>query len=323
MPNRKSYKPIRISHVNGIYKDRTNLKEAEKIIDFLFTKIKPSNIGQYPSVGIATFNIDQRNLILGLIHKHCSESDELTSKFDNYCKNGFFVKNLENIQGDERDLIIISTTFGLNEENVFRQNFGPLNQEKGYKLLNVIITRAKNHLVIFSSIPKEYYSNYINEINTHGNLRKGLLYAYLAYADSIENDDHETRKSILTLLSKNCSETDKTDKNNFVESPFEQEVYDYLLKYIDKDRIYLQYPFGGFRIDFVITPKKNGKPLIALECDGAAYHSSEEAYCYDMFRQKTLESYGFKFYRIWSTNWWTNPKGEIKKVLQYVESVSQ
>lgn len=321
MPNRRIYKPIRISHVNGVYKDRTNLKEAEIIIDFLFNKIKPEDNGHYPSVGIATFNINQRNLILDLIHNLCSSSDEITSKFDNYCKNGFFVKNLENIQGDERDIIIISTTFGLNEENVFSQNFGPLNQEKGYKLLNVIITRAKKHLIIFTSIPPKYYSNYVNEISTHGNLGKGILYAYLAYADAIENDSDEVRKSILELLSKNCSSTNKTTTETFIESPFEQEVYDYLIKHIEKDRIFMQYPFGGFRIDFVIKPKNTEKPLIALECDGAAYHSSEEAYSYDMFRQKTLESYGFKFYRIWSTNWWGNPKDEVKKLLNYIESI--
>ena len=77
------------------------------------------------------------------------------------------------------------------------------------------------------------------------------------------------------------------------------------------------------KIDFVIKSKHSEKPIIALECDGASYHSTDEAYVYDMFRQKTLESYGFKFHRIWSTNWWANPKDEIKKILSYIDKIDK
>ncbi|HHD82768.1 MAG TPA: AAA family ATPase, partial [Bacteroidetes bacterium] len=154
MPEKYAYKPIRFLQVNGLYeKNRTNPAEAKSVIDILFNHIHPKENGDYPSIGIATFNIDQRNLILEMIQDECYLEEEKNRKHEKLRESGLFVKNLENIQGDERDIIIISTTFGLNSEGKFRQNFGPINQLKGYKLLNVIITRAKHRLYLCTSIP--------------------------------------------------------------------------------------------------------------------------------------------------------------------------
>ena len=233
-----------------------------------------------------------------------------------------FVKNLENIQGEERDIIIISTTFGFNSEGKFNQQFGPINQSKGYKLFNVIITRAKHVLYVCTSIPNAYYAKYKEEISLKGNMRKGIFYAYLAYAQSVERNDDEARENILKLLSDNCVEKLSHERLSFVESPFEQEVYEYLTDYIDKERIEAQYKIGGFRIDFVVKSKRNGKPIIAIECDGAYYHSSEEAYAWDMYRQKQIEEeMGFWFFRIWSTNWWIDQQKEIRKLVEFIQSI--
>lgn len=322
MPPSKEYRPIRLVEVGGLYSNRTNISEAKKISDFLLKIVKPSPDGTFPSIGIATLNIEQRNLILDEILRHCADSESYAKKFEAIQKSGFFVKNLENIQGDEKDIIIMSTTFGFDRNGKFNERFGPLNiYEKGYKLLNVIITRAKHYLIVFTSIPKSYYSKYVDEIKSKGNLGKGIFYAYLAYADAIEKGDEEKRKNILRLLADHCAEPQPSDNNGFVESPFEQEVYDYLMDHFDKKRIQIQYKCGGFRIDFVIKPRDNSKPIIALECDGAKYHSSEEAYAYDLYRQNQLENFGFKVYRIWSTNWWENPEKEIQKLLTFVQKV--
>lgn len=322
MPVRNNYKPIRLVKVNGLYESRTNPAEAQKIAEFLFDKMKPFNDGNYPSIGIATLNIEQRNLILDAIHDHCTKSNTSAQKFEAIQKSGFFVKNLENIQGDEKDIIIISTTFGLNSDGKFREQYGPINNfDKGYKLLNVIITRAKRYLIIFTSIPKDVYSRHVEEIRSKGNLGKGIFYAYLAYAEAIENNDNEKRENVLRLLAEHCAEPQISRNEKFVESSFEQEVYDYLTEHIKKERIEVQYKCGGFRIDFVIKAKKDGRPIIAIECDGAKYHSSEEAYAYDLYRQKQLEQLGFKVYRIWSTNWWHAPQREILKLLDFIKQV--
>ncbi len=323
MPERYAYKPIRFLQVNGVYeKNRTNPTEAKVVIDILFNHIQPKKDGSYPSIGIATFNIEQRNLILEMIQDECYLDKKKNSKYEKLRESGLFVKNLENIQGDERDIIIISTTFGLSPEGKFRQNFGPINQFKGYKLLNVIITRAKYRTYLCTSIPPDYYNRYREEIATHGNVGKAVFYAYLAYAKAIEDGDTETRENILNLLQEHCSEPEISKPISSVESPFEQEVYEYLTDYIDKNRIKFQYKFGGFRVDFVVLSKFNRKPIVAIECDGAQYHNTEEAYAYDMFRQKIIErDLGLKFYRIWSTNWWIAPQKEIKKLVGFIESV--
>ncbi|MBT3933768.1 MAG: hypothetical protein HOF35_05875, partial [Bacteroidetes bacterium] len=325
MPARNAYRPIRLLQVNGIYeKSRTNPTEAKVVTNILFSHINPNSEGHYPSIGIATFNIDQRNLILEMIQDECLLDEQKSNKYEKLKESGLFVKNLENIQGDERDIIILSTTFGLNTEGQFRQSFGPLNQEKGYKLLNVIITRAKYQAFVCTSIPPEYYNRYNEEIQVNGNKGKAIFYAYLAYAHSIEKENEEARESIIKLLQEKCIEKGRLFETKFVESPFEQEVYEVLSEYIDKERIEIQYKFGGFRIDFVIKSAETGKPIIALECDGAAYHSSEEAYTYDIYRQRIIENeIGLKFYRIWSTSWWNDYLKEINLLLDFINEVDK
>lgn len=323
MPPRVKDKPIRFIEVNGIYerKKSTNYAEAVRVIDLLSELVPKIQTGEIKSIGVATLNMFQRNLILELIRER-GESDRNFANVIDRLTSGknFFVKNLENIQGDEKDIIIISTTFGLTNEGSFIQNFGPINQEKGYKLLNVIITRAKFQLIVCTSIPSEFYMKYAEEIETRGNIGKGIFYAYLAYARSVEENNEETRLSILNLLRRKCSDTFFQQSSGLVESPFEQEVYDYLSHHIDKNRISIQYECGGFRIDLVIK-SVNNSPDIAIECDGAKYHSSPEAYSWDLFRQKRLEEHGFVFYRIWSANWWDNPELETKRLVEFVNKM--
>ena len=247
---------------------------------------------------------------------------EKNIKHEKLKKSGLFIKNLENIQGDERDIIIISTTFGINAEGKFRQSFGPINQMKGYKLLNVIITRAKHRLYLCTSIPSKYFSRYKEEIMITGNLGKAVFYSYLAYAKAIENGDHEARENILKLLEEHCAEGKPYLKSNFAESPFEQAVYEYLINFVEKKRIKTRYKFGGFKIDFVILSKTNEKPIIAIECDGAQYDNTEEAYAYDIYRQKIIENrIGLHYYKIWSTNWWMAPQEEVQKLVKFINLI--
>lgn len=159
MPAKQEYKPIQFIEVNGLYEDQVNRDEARQVVDILLNHIKPFKNGKYPSVGVATFNLYQRNLILEEITKVRQQKPEYDKKIIDLGSD-LFVKNLENIQGDERDIIIISTTFGKKADGSFRQQFGPILQRNGYKLLNVIVTRAKYKVYVCTSIPQEHYNSY-------------------------------------------------------------------------------------------------------------------------------------------------------------------
>lgn len=324
MPAKQEYKPIQFIEVNGLYEDQVNRDEARQVVDILLNHIKPFKKGKYPSVGVATFNLYQRNLILEEITKARQQKPEYDKKIADLGSD-LFVKNLENIQGDERDIIIISTTFGKKADGSFRQSFGPILQRNGYKLLNVIVTRAKYKVFVCTSIPQEHYNSYPVLLQQMKNNGRAIFYSYLAYAKSVSENNLETKESLLKQLYENCeSKPFKNDDDvNGSESPFEEEVYYRLAEKIGQDRLQQQYKIGGFRIDLIVKSKVTGKPIIAIECDGAKYHSSNEAYAWDMFRQSRLEEQGFIFYRIWSTNWWYSVEKELKKVVAFISLVDK
>lgn len=324
MPAKQEYIPIQFIEVNGLYEDQVNRDEARQVVDILLNHIKPFKKGKYPSVGVATFNLYQRNLILEEITKARQQKPEYDKKIADLGSD-LFVKNLENIQGDERDIIIISTTFGKKADGSFRQSFGPILQRNGYKLLNVIVTRAKYKVFVCTSIPQEHYNSYPVLLQQMKNTGRAIFYSYLAYAKSVSENNLETKESLLKQLYENCeSKTFEIDHDVYgSESPFEEEVYYRLAEKIGQDRLQQQYKIGGFRIDLIVKSKVTGKPIIAIECDGAKYHSSNEAYAWDMFRQSRLEEQGFTFYRIWSTNWWYSVEKELKKVVEFISQVDK
>jgi very-short-patch-repair endonuclease len=319
MPAKSHYKAIEFVEVNGTYDEQVNKDEARRVVEILLNEIHPKADGKMPSVGVATFNLYQRNLILEEIIKTRQTNPEYDRKINDLGPD-LFVKNLENIQGDERDIMILSTTFGRKPDGSFRQHFGPIIQKNGYKLLNVIITRAKYKVFVVSSIPIDHinqWSTLLQELRNNG---RAVFYAYLAYSKAVYEGNIEVKQAILKQLYTNCESKifELQHDSDGSESPFEEEVYFRLAEKIGQERIEQQYKIGGFRIDMVVTSKLTGKPLIAIECDGAKYHSSNEAYAWDMFRQKQLEAYGLRFHRIWSTNWWDMPEKELEKLVTFI-----
>ncbi|MCQ2581795.1 MAG: AAA domain-containing protein [Alphaproteobacteria bacterium] len=331
----KDYRPIEIREVNGVYSSgkasNINPKEAVEVISIL-NEIKPNPDGTMPSVGIATFNIHQRNCIKALLYETSYNDEAFKDKFEKLQQSGLFVKNLENIQGDEKDIIIISTTFGPDESGKFYQRFGSILTDNGYKLLNVLITRAKSKLYVVTSVPKSAYSTYKELLDkSHENNKAAIFYAYIAYAKAVSDGDKETVSDILSQLCKYSYDRQRISATTIVEdspqatadglteSVFEEEVYNELLKFIDKKHIHLQYPVGGYRLDFML--EVNGHK-VALECDGKAYHNTDQAYAADMHRQKWIENhFGFEFYRIWSTNWFEEKDKEVMKLKRFIESL--
>lgn len=315
MPGKLNSKPIEFLQINGKYENRSNQDEANRIIQILKNEISIEK-----SVGIATFNLNQRNLILDLIGKARYEDKDFHDKMLAYEANGFFVKNLENIQGDERDIIIISTTFGNKSNGSFTMMFGPIGQKNGHRLLNVIITRAKERVYLLTSIPEARLHEYREFIQKENRVsgKSGLL-AYILYCKYVSTGDENSKTELLSDL-KNLIQANsiRSQKNiALTESPFEEEVYQMLVSEFGTSNVIPQYQCGGFRIDLVvISPNKSKK--IAIECDGAAYHSSELNWHHDIYRQRQLEKEGFVFHRIWSTNWWKNHRSEWKKLVGFI-----
>jgi superfamily I DNA and/or RNA helicase/very-short-patch-repair endonuclease len=310
--------PIKFYEVNGVYhsEDRTNNIECEKVIDLIQAEYKSN---PELSIGVATLNLNQRNLILDRISELSAKDQKFSEMINHLDQNGFFVKNLENIQGDERDVIIISTTFGLREDGSFTQNFGPLTKRGGYRLLNVIITRAKERLQIVTSIPQEKYSQYDRLLEKEGNDGKAIFYAYLSYANAVSAKDNDQKERVLKLISNKVDNNSFTNSNlDLTESPFEEEVYQRLLNFIPENKIHLQQKAGGFRLDIVVDTS-DPKCKIAIECDGATYHRSEQDHYWDIFRQEYLENYGYVFHRIWSENWFEDAGSETRKLLAFIE----
>lgn len=312
LPTKSENQPIEFFQVDGIFDDHTNKEEADKVLEIL-QSIQPLKDGNYPSVGIATFNISQRNFIKRKIVQQTNlpGNEIFKEKIQGLEAAGLFIKNLENIQGDERDIIIVSTTYGRKPGGKFIQSFGPINHTKGYKLLNVIITRAKEKIYVCNSIPEEIFSNYKEALVQEGsNNRKAVLYAYLAYCKAVSDKNDNQRVEILNTLDQfgyaNRSE-ENTRSNVFID-----EVYDRLQQDFSHLNIVKNHHFGGYEFDIVIE-KKDGKSII-VEAMSKEKYSGNLGYLEDLHKEKIVRNAGFEYIRIWSQNCWQNLDAELQKI---------
>ena len=312
LPAQSILKPIEFFQVDGIFDDHINEKEADKVVEIL-KSIEMKADGKYPSVGIATFNITQRNFIKRkILHQaNLAENELFREKIQGLEEAGLFIKNLENIQGDERDIIIISTTYGKKPNGKFIQSFGPVNHTKGYKLLNVIITRAKEKIYICNSIPEEYFMRYQDALEQEGaNNRKAVFYTYLAYCKAVNEEDEVQRMEVLKVLDKlGFKSLDEKDDEN---SAFISQIFDILKAKFPEITIFKSHQFGGYILDFLI--EKPNRKSVVVECMSKVKYSGELAYLEDLHKQKILQNANFEYVRIWSQNCWQNLDAEIQKI---------
>ena len=314
LPSSSKQKPIEFYQINGVFDDHINREEALKVLEIL-SEIQPSDDGKYPSVGIATFNISQRNYIKREIAKKCAieGNDHFKEKIIGLEEAGLFIKNLENIQGDERDIIIISTTYGRKPSGKFIQSFGPINHSKGYKLLNVIITRAKEKIFICNSIPEDVFLTYKDALKQEGsNNRKAVLYAYLSYCKAVSEENDNERIEILNTLDafgfKNEARSDK-ETNFFIDVIFKR-----VQQKFPNLKMIKNHSFGGYAFDIFIE-KEDGH-FIVIELMSKEKYATSLGYLEDIHKEKVLQNNGFEYIRIWSQNCWQNLEGELEKITQ-------
>ena len=275
---------------------RTNKLEAKAVAEAVIKHAKDNND---LSLGVVAFSVAQRDLIqveVELLRRINPNLDEFFNS--KHPSEAFFVKNLENVQGDERDVIFISIGYGRNESGRIAKEFGPIIREGGERRLNVLISRAKMAMEVFCNFRADEL-----ELDVHSGHGLRALKHFLKFSELGELDiPIETGKD--------------------ADSPFEVEVASALKE--KGINIELQVGTAGYFIDIAVKhPTKPGKYLLAVECDGASYHSSRSARDRDRLRQGVLETLGWKFHRIWSTDWFRNPNRELDKVLVQIQIATE
>lgn len=292
---------VRFERVHGVYDrgaSRTNRMEAEAVVSGIERHYLDTT-KKLLTLGIVTFNQPQQTLIETLLDARRRASQALDRAISTNSHEPLFIKNLENVQGDERDVIYFSITYGPDAAGKTTMNFGPLNGEGGHRRLNVAISRAREAVVIYSTLMPEQID--LAKVRATG--ARDLKH-YLEFA--LKGPRALVEQSSPTGLD--------------ADSPFEVAVIRML-----RDRGWTVHPqvgCSGYRIDIgVVDPRAPGRYLVGIECDGASYHSGATARDRDRLRQHVLEGLGWRIYRIWSTDWWMNAEGEIEALTVWLHAV--
>jgi hypothetical protein len=274
---------------------RTNRREAEALVAELVTRLRHSG-GPRRSYGVVTFSQAQQKLVEDLLDQQRREHPEIEVHFgDEPPVEGepVIVKNLESVQGDERDVILFSICYGPDESGRISMNFGPLNRDGGERRLNVAITRAKHEILVFSGLRSEE----IDLTRTRSRGVRDLKY-FLDYAE-------RGPKAFAAPLSASGAATTASEFTAMVADRIRGAGYD----------VHLDVGCSDYRIDLgVIDRNAPGRYLLGVECDGSTYHRAATARDRDKLRQLVLEGLGWKLHRIWSTDWWHNPDAEMARL---------
>lgn len=284
---------VRFVHVGGVY-DRAgsqqNRREAEALVAEVVARLRDPQRARH-SLGIVTFSQAQQVLIEDLLDKARAEHPEIEPCFGS-ATEPVFVKNLENVQGDERDTILFSICYGPDAAGRIHENYGPLNQQGGERRLNVAVTRARRELVVFASLRADQVAQRTPALGAR-HLRAFLDYAQRGPAALVAVAAH--------------------DPSLGTESPFEAAVCTALRA--RGHEVHTQVGCSGYRIDLaVVDPRAPGRYLLGIECDGAAYHSAATARDRDRLRGAVLAGLGWRLHRVWSTDFWQDPAGELDRV---------
>jgi very-short-patch-repair endonuclease len=286
---------VREHFVGGTFNDRTNHQEAKAIVEAVIDHAKHRG---HESLGVATMNFEQREYIEELLEERLRNDPfgrTFAERMQNH-KEPLFIKNLENVQGDERDVILISMTYGPREPGgKVPQRFGPINTKLGWRRLNVLFTRARIRVVVFRSLEPE-------DIKLEPGQESGLpaFRGYIAYAKG------ERLRQFPT--------PDGRESNEF-ERCVAREVEKFNVTVVP------QVGVAGYFIDLAVEhPNDPGRYILGIECDGATYHSARSTRERDRLREAILtQSHGWAIHRIWSTEWFHNRKREIERLRERIE----
>jgi very-short-patch-repair endonuclease len=278
--------------------DESASREVEEVVRLV---IEHAETRPDESLGVIAMGVKHANRVQAALDRALEGRADLADFFSLDRDERFFVKNLETVQGDEREAIILTIGYGKAANGDLPHRFGPLTHEAGHRRLNVAVTRAKRRMTVVSS-----FAHHEVDLARSGSRGVQLLKAYLEYAAS--GGSRLTQAEVAGEVPLN---------------PFEADIRDAL----EAAGIYTRPQFGAsrYRIDLVaMHPEKRGRPVLAIECDGATYHSSATARDRDRLRQMHLQRLGWRFHRIWSTDWFFNREAEMARlVAAFGEAVSR
>ncbi len=316
--------PIDFIKCDGVWEERTNSAEADKVVDIIHWLLSEGELhGKTPSIGVITFNEPQRDLVDDRVEARRTSDEEfdrlysLASRAELDLDERPFVKNIENVQGDERDVIIFSVGYAPDRQGKFRVQFGSLNQEGGENRLNVAVTRAKERVIMVASFDPGQLP--VEGVKNAGPVR---LKDYLLYAKAVAEMRGDEVAQLLTKLDATIVSPLAVETIAELDSPLEAQVRQALeaLGY----QVESQVGFSGYRIDLaVIDPKDDSRYAIGIECDGKTFHSARSARERDVDRQKFLEDRGWTIERVWSRNWWRDRQGEIARLQRRIGELSK
>lgn len=291
---------VRLHRIKGEFgrgKGRTNRAEAERIVELAVSRMTQWLMApehERKTLGVITFNVQQQELILDLLDAARRAEPELEWFFEEEREEPVIVKNLENIQGDERDVMLFSITFGPDAAGKLTMNFGALNRDGGEKRLNVAVTRAREELHVFSSIDA-------HDIDLTRTGATGVAHL----------------KQFLDFAARGAVALAAVDAGSLgpAENPFEEAIADALRA--SGWEVRTQIGVSGFRIDLaVVHPDHAGAFLAGVECDGATYHSSATARDRDQIRENVLNGLGWTVLRVWSTDWFRRKDEALERLQQ-------
>ena len=243
---------------------------------------------------MAAFSVAQMSAILNQVELERRQDPSCEEFFSYPPHEPFFVKNLENVQGDERDVIFISIGYGRTEDGYLAMSFGPLNRTGGERRLNVLISRARRRCEVFTTLTADDI-----DLSKTSSAGVAALKTFLHYAETGQMDVP--------------AQTDRAPDSDFEEEVLRQ------LTGLGHD-VHTQVGSAGFFLDLaVVDPAQPGRYVLGIECDGARYHSARSARDRDRLRQSVLEGLGWRIHRIWSTDWFHNPDQELRKAVQAIE----
>lgn len=293
---------VNLRHVPGEYdrgRSTTNRAEAEAVVLEVVRRLRnPETAGQ--SLGIVTFNSYQQLLVEDLLDEARRQHPEIEPYFNHELAEPVFVKNLENVQGDERDVILFTVCYGPDRQGWVSANFGQLNREGGHRRLNVAITRARQEVVVFTSLRPE-------QIDLSRTRAKGVhhLKAFLEYAER----GMPALKERVQFAAAREGETTALD----------QQVYEVLTA--RGHRVQKQVGCSGYRIDLAIEdPSTPGRFLLGIECDGKTYQEANTTRDRDKLREAVLRELGWGLHRIWAIDWWQDCEREIERLEAAIEA---
>ncbi|RMG19553.1 MAG: DUF4011 domain-containing protein [Bacteroidetes bacterium] len=308
--------PLEWIQVEGKWSKNRNVPEAERVLELILELIQRDD---QPSLGVVTFNFYQQELIRDLLDKKSEElarQDEALyqrlqaamHQTENEEFVGIFVKNIENVQGDERDVIIFSVGYGYNEQGKLHTHFGLLSQKGGENRLNVAISRARQKVYVVCSFHPSAL-----QVEDAANQGPRYFKQYLHYVKAVSEG---RREDALALLHTQYQREKQTRS-------FENPIADYLAGQLSQRGYFCVRNFGdtSYKLDLAVKQEARANDfLLGIECEGLHYFSGQTAKEREVYRPNLLQSRGWQLYRVWARNFWLNPEQEVEHICQLLES---